>query len=114
VTLVREGGGEDGGEERRETTVRAEPGESVVEAAARADEHVPFGCLTGACGTCTAELLDGEVRYRRAPRALKARHIEAGYVLACVAVPETDCRLRVGASVQAELVPNPWKSSTHD
>ena len=93
----------------REATVEAEPGESVIEAVERADEHVPFGCLTGACGTCTAELLDGEVRYRRAPRALKARHIEAGYVLACVAVPETDCRLRVGASVQAELVPNPWK-----
>jgi ferredoxin len=104
VTLVREGDGE-----RRETTVRAEPGETVLEAAGRADEHVPFGCLTGACGTCTAELLDGEVRYRRAPRALKARHIEAGFVLACVAVPETDCRLRVGANVQAELVENPWK-----
>lgn len=100
LTLVREG---------EETHLDVEAGESVLEAVERADEHVPFGCLTGACGTCTAELLDGEVRYRRAPRALKARHIEAGYVLACVAVPETDCRLRVGASVQAELVPNPWK-----
>jgi len=93
----------------REASVEAEPGESVLEAAERADEHVPYGCRTGACGTCTAELLEGEVRYRRAPRALKERHVAAGYVLTCVAVPATDCRLRVGASVQAELVENPWK-----
>lgn len=100
LTLVREG---------EETHLDVEAGESVLEAVERADEHVPYGCLTGACGTCTAELLEGEIRYRRPPRALKDRHVETGYVLTCVAVPATDCRLRVGASVQAELVENPWK-----
>ena len=96
-------------------TVR--PDETVIEATERVGSGVAFGCLTGACGTCTGRLLASdagtEVRevfsYRRAPRALKAHHEGDGYVLLCVAEPVADCRLAVGASVQAELVENPWK-----
>lgn len=91
------------------TTVTARAGETVLEAAERADRHVPFGCRTGACATCTAELLSGVVEHRREPRALKPRHRGAGYVLTCIAVPTDDCRLRVGSDVAGELIENPWK-----
>jgi ferredoxin len=91
------------------TTVTARDGETVLAAAERADTHVPFGCRTGACATCTAELLSGTVEHRREPRALKPRHREAGYVLTCIAVPTSDCRLRVGSDVAGELTENPWK-----
>ena len=90
-------------------TVEARDDETVLEAADRAGEFLPFGCRTGACGTCTARLLDGEVGHRRPPRALKDRHLEVGYVLTCVAVPRGDCRLRVGSDVLAETKTNPWK-----
>ena len=93
----------------RTDTIRAEGGETVVDAAERADVAVPYGCLHGACGTCTAELLDGEVTHRRPPRALKPRSLEAGYVLPCIATPVSDCRLRVGHEIQAEVVGTPWK-----
>jgi ferredoxin len=83
--------------------------ETILEATERADLSLPFGCLTGACGTCTARLLDGDLRYRRPPRALKKRHREAGYVLPCIAVARSACVLDVGATVQADLVSNPWK-----
>ena len=83
--------------------------ETVVDAAEAAGIGLPYGCLYGACGTCTARVLDGAVRHRQPPRALKDRHRESGYVLLCVATPTTNCRLRVGAEVQAELVENPWK-----
>jgi ferredoxin len=83
--------------------------ESVLEAAEAAGIGLPFGCRTGACGTCTALLLEGEVSHRRPPRALKQRHLADGYVLPCIATPETDVRLEVGAAVQRDLVPNPWK-----
>jgi ferredoxin len=83
--------------------------ESVLEAAEAAGIGLPFGCRTGACGTCTALLLEGEVSHRRPPRALKERHLADGYVLPCIATPETDVRLEVGAAVQRDLVPNPWK-----
>lgn len=94
--------------DRREMLEAAE-GESVLEAAEAAGIGLPFGCRTGACGTCTALLLEGEMTHRRPPRALKDRHLANGYVLTCIAVPETDARLEVGAAVQRDLVPNPWK-----
>ena len=92
-----------------ETVVEARADETVLEAAERACETLPFGCRTGACGTCTARLLDGQVCHERPPRALKPRHLERGYVLTCVAAPREDCRLRAGADVADELVENPWK-----
>lgn len=94
--------------DRRET-VRAEADESILEAAERANVALPFGCRTGVCATCTARLLAGEIEHRRPPRALKDRHLDAGYVLACIAEPRSACRLAVGVDVQKELVENPWK-----
>jgi ferredoxin len=91
------------------TTVEAAAGETVLDAAERVDAGLPFGCLTGACATCTAELLAGEIHHRREPRALKTRHLDAGYVLACIAVPRGDCRLRVGSDVARDLTSNPWR-----
>ncbi|WP_435334368.1 2Fe-2S iron-sulfur cluster-binding protein [Haloarchaeobius sp. TZWWS8] len=70
---------------------------------------LPFGCRTGACATCVAQLVDGEVEHVRPPRGLKERHLGAGYVLCCVAQPRSACRLRVGSAVQRELVSNPWR-----
>lgn len=93
----------------REERLRSAPDESVTEAADRAGVGLPVGCLTGACATCTGQLLAGELEHRREPRALKPRHIEAGYVLLCIAEPRSDARVRVGASVAGELVSNPWK-----
>jgi ferredoxin len=93
----------------RQEVLEVEEGESVLEAAEVAGVGLPFGCRTGACGTCAALLFEGEVSHRRPPRALKQRHLADGYVLPCIATPETDVRLEVGAAVQRDLVPNPWK-----
>jgi len=49
------------------------------------------------------------VVHHRPPRALKEQHLADSYVLLCIAEPTTDTHLAVGATVQAELVPNPWK-----
>jgi len=89
--------------------VVARSDESVLAAADRADVALPFGCLTGACATCTGRVLDGHIEHARPPRALKERHLRAGYALLCVAEPRSACHIEVGADVQAELVSNPWK-----
>ena len=94
--------------DRTETLSVAED-QTILGAAGAAGVGLPFGCKTGACGTCTARLLEGDVDHRRPPRALKEWHLDEGYVLACIATPATDARLEVGAAVQADLVPNPWK-----
>ena len=117
--------------DRERRTIAVPETETVLENAERADVGLPFGCRTGACGTCTGRLLEvaGEAAartddadaidgdsdvadafdYRRPPRALKDRHRAAGYVLLCIASPRADCRIAVGASVHTELVENPWK-----
>ncbi|WP_101298231.1 2Fe-2S iron-sulfur cluster-binding protein [Halegenticoccus soli] len=93
----------------RTETIAVRGDETVLDAAGREGVSLPFGCLTGACATCAGQLLAGRVEHRRPPRALKERHLADGYVLLCVAEPRTDCRLRVGSDVQAELVSNPWR-----
>jgi ferredoxin len=110
-------------------TIEVETGETVLEASERTERTVPFGCRTGACGTCAGRLLevgeagddgDGDAtdgsagvadafEYRREPRALKPRHREAGYVLLCIALPRADCRVAVGSKARRDLVDNPWK-----
>ena len=113
--------------DREPRTIAVSEDEAVLEAAERADVALPFGCRTGACGTCAGRLLAadgaepaaddergtvgvaGAFSYRRSPRALKDRHRTAGYVLLCIASPRVDCRIAVGASVHTELVDNPWK-----
>jgi len=83
--------------------------ETVLEAAEDCGIDLPYGCQNGACGTCTARLLDGEIEHTRPPRALKDRHRVDGYVLTCIARPTTDSRLEVGAKLQAEMMRTPWK-----
>ncbi|MFD1645988.1 2Fe-2S iron-sulfur cluster-binding protein [Haloarchaeobius litoreus] len=92
-----------------EEAVRASGESTVLEAAESAAIGLPFGCRTGACGTCAGRSVEGTVQYNRPPRALKTRHSEAGYLLCCIARPLTDCQIEVGADVRAEMVSNPWK-----
>jgi len=93
----------------REATLSVELEETVLDAAEDAGLGLPFGCRTGACATCTARVLSGTVTHQRPPRALKPRHLDQGYALACIATPTSDCELEVGADVADDLVDNPWK-----
>lgn len=93
----------------REESVRANEDETVLDGAERAGMSLPFGCLTGACTTCTGRILDGHVEHGRPPRALKSRHLDAGYALLCIAEPRADCRIEVGVDVQTDSISNPWR-----
>lgn len=97
--------------ERGDQTIQidAESDETVLDAAESSDVSLPFGCRTGACGTCTGRVLAGSIDHRRPPRALKQTHLDAGYALLCIAEPRADSRISVGKDVVAELVENPWK-----
>lgn len=92
-----------------EQTVEVRTDETVIDATERVGLGLPFGCLYGACGTCTGRVLDGDLVHVERPRALKPHHSKEGYVLLCVAKPRSDCRIEVGAEIQADLVPNPWR-----
>lgn len=65
--------------------------ETVLAAALRQGVHLPDGCRNGSCGVCRAHLAEGKVRYPHGPSlGLTAFERQAGDVLLCRAVPESD------------------------
>ncbi len=70
---------------------RLEPDRPVLESALAAHINLPHSCKGGNCGSCRARLISGAVRYPRGrPLGLSATEAEAGYVLLCQAVAESD------------------------
>jgi ferredoxin len=70
---------------------------------------LPYGCRYGGCISCAAKLLDGAVDQSEGV-ALNGRQINDGYVLLCVARPQSDCRLDVGVESHDKLYRNPFQS----
>jgi CDP-4-dehydro-6-deoxyglucose reductase len=72
-------------------TLRLLPGRPVLEAALAAHINLPHSCKGGSCGSCRARLLAGTIDYPRGPPlGLSAAEADAGYVLLCQAVPQSD------------------------
>ena len=72
--------------------VPAGKGQTVLAAALAAGIRFPHGCSAGNCGACKSRLISGEVRRRRHPAyALTAAEKRQGLILACRAVPKSDC-----------------------
>ena len=70
---------------------------------------LPYGCRYGGCISCAAKLLDGEVD-QSAGVALNGRQWRHGYVLLCVARPQSDCTLDVGVESHDKLYRNPFQN----
>lgn len=70
--------------------------------------RLPYGCRYGACLTCAASLLEGQVDHSGGRSfALRPQQEDDGYVLLCVARPLADCVIDVGT--RRELYVNPFK-----
>ncbi len=73
---------------RREVEFRQDD-PSVLDAALRAGLDLPYSCKGGMCCTCRAKVLEGEVRMDK-NYSLEKRDLDAGFVLACQAHPQTE------------------------
>lgn len=62
---------------------------SVLDAAQRSRDDLPFACKGGVCGTCRAKITAGAVDMRR-NYALEPAEVAAGFVLTCQSFPMTD------------------------
>ncbi|GFG73199.1 1,2-phenylacetyl-CoA epoxidase subunit PaaE [Mycobacterium botniense] len=62
---------------------------SVLDAAQRVRDDLPFACKGGVCGTCRAKITAGEVEMRR-NFALENDEVAAGFVLTCQSFPRSD------------------------
>ena len=66
--------------------------EAILPAAIRAGVGLPYGCRDGACGSCKSRLVDGRVIHgAHQAKALSAAEEQAGWILTCCAMPQTDC-----------------------
>lgn len=66
------------------------PGHSLIEAALAAGVDLPRSCRNGTCRTCMARLVEGRVHYRIAWPGLSFDEHDEGWILPCVAEPDTD------------------------
>ncbi|OIQ94962.1 phenol hydroxylase P5 protein [mine drainage metagenome] len=78
------------------TTVRAECGQTLLEAALGGGVPLPFGCRAGDCGVCKCEVLEGEVDEGWAdPLALPSHERTQRRVLACTSILRGPVTVRV-------------------
>jgi CDP-4-dehydro-6-deoxyglucose reductase/ferredoxin-NAD(P)+ reductase (naphthalene dioxygenase ferredoxin-specific) len=72
-----------------------EMGQTILEAALARDLPFPHGCRSGNCGACKSELLEGEVELSPYSEfALTEQERASGLILACRAVPWSDCAVK--------------------
>jgi CDP-4-dehydro-6-deoxyglucose reductase/ferredoxin-NAD(P)+ reductase (naphthalene dioxygenase ferredoxin-specific) len=72
-----------------------ETGQTILEAALARDLSYPHGCRSGNCGACKSELLSGEVEMAAySEYALSDAEKASGLILACRAVPWSDCEVK--------------------
>lgn len=69
-------------------TVELAPGDSILEGALQRRSDAPYACMGGACGTCRAKLVEGEVEMDH-NFALGRAELDAGYILTCQSHPTT-------------------------
>jgi len=73
----------------RSSTLILPAGTPILDGAQKARPDLPFACKGGVCGTCRARVTSGAAVMRR-NYALEQREIDAGYVLTCQALPQTE------------------------
>lgn len=83
-----------------------EPGETVLDAALRQGISLPYGCRNGACGSCKARLIAGEIEYGAIPvTGITAAEQCAGHALLCQARPRSDLIIEARAVHRIDEIP---------
>ncbi|HZW21475.1 2Fe-2S iron-sulfur cluster-binding protein [Noviherbaspirillum sp.] len=69
----------------------------LLTAARQAGIELPASCRNGTCRTCMCRLASGRIRYRIDWPGLTREEKAEGFILPCVAYPESDVELEVPA-----------------
>lgn len=83
------------------------PGTTILERALAEGIAYPHDCTVGTCGSCRTRLISGKVEaITPFGYTLSREELEAGYILACQALPKSDLVLdvEIGSSADAQAV----------
>lgn len=82
-----------------EATFEVRPGETILEAALRADIDIPYSCRGGTCRTCLSKVESGEIRHDpeyRDELLIEEEEDAAGYRLLCSSLAYSDSVVDIG------------------
>jgi len=100
----------------QDITFRIEKDETVLEAALRQGHNLPYGCRNGACGTCKAHVISGNVTYTDdLPEGLSEKEHQQGFALLCQAKVSGDLSIKthtVEVSADIKLKQFPCRVTT--
>lgn len=68
----------------------AEAGESILNAAIRADIRLPYSCRSGRCNACKCKVVSGATTALLAEKGLSEQELANGWILGCARSAETD------------------------
>lgn len=88
--------------EETASSFAVDAGESLLDAALRAQVKLPYECTLGNCGTCRVKVLQGTVDYATLPMAISPEEVAQGYALACQAQVRSDLLISVARAPAAE------------
>jgi len=82
-------------------TFLASADQPLLLSAAKAGISLPSSCRNGTCRTCISRITSGQVHYRIEWPGLSVEEKRDGYILPCVAYPQSDMTLENDAARRA-------------
>ncbi|THC43811.1 2Fe-2S iron-sulfur cluster-binding protein [Massilia sp. Mn16-1_5] len=83
----------------------SEPGETLLDAAARAGVTLPYSCRSGRCSTCACRITSGDSSALHPETGLTERERANGWVLACVRSATSDLTVEANVLGGLDLAP---------